>query len=83
MNYAEWLKTVPAALTEDSVWKMEAYRLALFAADFAWHDVTKLMQMIPDQRERALHEDSPSYAAGPVEAWNGFPTHLLENIPLP
>ncbi len=60
MNYAEWLKTVPAALTEDSVWKM-----------------------IPDQRERALHEDSPSYAAGPVEASNGFPTHLLENIPLP
>jgi four helix bundle protein len=43
MNYAEWLKTVPAALTEDSLWKMEAYRLALFAADLAWRDVTKLM----------------------------------------
>jgi len=44
MNYSEWLKTVPAHLTEDSLWKMEAYRLALFAADFAWHDVTRLMQ---------------------------------------
>ncbi len=44
MNYAEWLKTVPAELTEDSLWKMEAYRLALFAADLAWRDVTKLMQ---------------------------------------
>jgi four helix bundle protein len=163
MNYAEWMKTVPVALTGDSVWKMEAYRLALFAADFAWHDVTTLMRdkrtlglasqlyeamgsiganlsegysrssgkdrarfyeyslgsaresrtwyfdgryvlsdavvehrlqfltqsirlllkMIPDQRERALHEESPSYAADPVEASNGFPTHLPENIPLP
>jgi four helix bundle protein len=43
MNYSEWLKTVPASLTEDLLWKMEAYRLALFAADVAWRDVTKLM----------------------------------------
>ncbi len=35
----------PAAIkgiTGDSLWKMEAYRLALFAADLGWHDVTKL-----------------------------------------
>jgi four helix bundle protein len=44
MNYVEWLKTVPGALTGDSLWKMEAYRLSLFAAELAWHDVTKLMQ---------------------------------------
>ena len=44
MNYTEWLKTIPKELTDDSLWKMEAYRLAFFAADFAWCDVTKLMQ---------------------------------------
>jgi len=44
MNYPEWLETVPKELTGDSLWKMEAYRLALFAADLAWRDVTKLMQ---------------------------------------
>lgn len=44
MNYAEWLKTVPATLTEDPLWTVEAYRLALFAAEIAWRDVTKLMQ---------------------------------------
>jgi four helix bundle protein len=44
MNYEEWLKIVPKELTEDSLWKMEAFRLALFAADVAWLDVTKLMQ---------------------------------------
>ena len=44
MNFMEWLKTVPPTLTSDSVWKMEAYRLSLFVADVAWHDVTKLWQ---------------------------------------
>ena len=42
MNYETWVKTVPAEITGDSLWKMEAYRLALFAADLGWHDVTKL-----------------------------------------
>jgi len=42
MNYQMWAKTVPAEITGDSLWKMEAYRLALFAADLGWHDVTKL-----------------------------------------
>lgn len=44
MNYAEWLETVPKALRDDSLWKMEAYRIALFAADLAWRDATRLLQ---------------------------------------
>ena len=43
MNFEEWLKSVPLEITGDSLWKMEAYRLALFAADLGWHDVTKLV----------------------------------------
>ena len=58
MNYSEWLKTVPASLTGDSLWKMEAYRLALFAADFSWRDVTKLMG-----DKRALELASQLYSA--------------------
>ena len=42
MNYEEWLKAVPEKITGDSLWKMEAYRLALFATDLGWRDVTKL-----------------------------------------
>jgi four helix bundle protein len=42
MNYETWIKGVPAEITGDSLWKMEAYRLALFAADLGWHDVTRL-----------------------------------------
>jgi four helix bundle protein len=43
VNYSEWLNSVPAEITGDSLWKMEAYRIALFASDLGWHDVTKLM----------------------------------------
>jgi four helix bundle protein len=44
MNYDSWLKLVPAEMTGDTLWKVEAYRLALFLADLGWHDVTKLTQ---------------------------------------
>lgn len=44
MNYQQWLETVPAEITGDPLWTIEAYRLALFAADIGWTDVTKLMQ---------------------------------------
>ena len=42
MQYKEWEQSVPEAITADSLWKMQAYRLALFAADIGWHDITKL-----------------------------------------
>lgn len=51
MKYAEWLESVPSEIRGDSLWKMEAYRLALFAADMGWHDVTKL---ISDRRTLGL-----------------------------
>ena len=44
MNYDEWLKSVPVEIAGDSLWKAEVYRLALFAADLGWHDVSKLMK---------------------------------------
>lgn len=44
MRYDEWIRAVPETITGDQLWKIEAYRLALFAADLAWHDVTKLLQ---------------------------------------
>jgi four helix bundle protein len=42
MNFETWIQTVPSQITNDSLWKMEAYRLSLFAVDLGWHDVTKL-----------------------------------------
>jgi four helix bundle protein len=42
MNFNEWCESVPVDIREDSLWKMEAYRLALFASELGWTDVTKL-----------------------------------------
>jgi four helix bundle protein len=43
VNFNDWLNSVPAEITGDTLWKMEAYRLALFVSDLGWYDVTKLM----------------------------------------
>lgn len=64
MNYHEWLKTVPKEITEDVLWRMEVYRLSLFAGDLAWHDATRLMQ---DRRTLKLSDQLYS-AAGSVSA---------------
>jgi len=42
MKYEDWMKSVPSDITNDPLWKVTAYRFALFAADLGWHDVTKL-----------------------------------------
>ena len=67
MNYEEWEILVPVEITNDSLWKMEAYRLALFAVDVGWHDATKLMQNkrtlgLSDQLYQALGSVSANLA---------------------
>jgi len=42
MNYQTWLSSVPATISEDAVWKITAYRYALFVADLSWLDCEKL-----------------------------------------
>ena len=51
MNYQQWETTVPEEITGDSLWKMTAYRFALFLSDLCWHDSTKLIQ---DKRTQDL-----------------------------
>ena len=68
-SYEAWLESVPAELKEDSLWKMEAYRLALFAADIGWYDVTKLMRDrrtlgLANQLYRALGSIGANLAEG-------------------
>ena len=69
MNYQEWEFTVPETITADSLWKMQAYRFALFLADIGWHDVTKLMQDrrtvgLADQLYRSLGSIGANLAEG-------------------
>jgi four helix bundle protein len=69
VTYEEWEAGVPEVIKGDSLWKMTAYRLALFAADVGWHDVTKLMRDkrtlgLADQLYRSLGSISANLAEG-------------------
>lgn len=69
MTYEEWLATVPEAFKADALWRVEAYRLSLFAGDLGWPDVTKLMRDrrvvdMSDQLYRALGSISANIAEG-------------------
>jgi four helix bundle protein len=57
--YRAWEQAVPPEIKNDSVWKAEAYRLALFASELAWRDSTKLLSdkrtlSIADQLYRSV-----------------------------
>lgn len=56
-------------ITGDALWTVQVYRLALFAADLGWHDVTKLMRdrrtlSLSDQLYQALGSISANIAEG-------------------
>jgi four helix bundle protein len=69
MTYKEWLASVPSELTNDSLWTMEVYRLAVFLGDLAWHDVSQLAQdkrtvSLSDQLYRAVGSVIANIAEG-------------------
>lgn len=64
MNYTDWAKAVPMTIKGDPLWKVEAYRLALYAADIGWQDATKLMR---DKRTLSL-ADNLYAALGSISA---------------
>ena len=69
MTYEEWLDSVPVEMTGGPVWRMKAYRLALFASDLGWHDVSRLIKDrrtlgLADQLYRAIGSVSANVAEG-------------------
>lgn len=69
MNFNEWISSLPKDIKDDSLWKMEAYRLSLFATEIGWHDVTELMHDkrthgLADQLYRSLGSVSANIAEG-------------------
>lgn len=69
MKYSEWLDAVPSEITNDPIWKLEVYRLALFAGDIGWHDVVTLSKnplafSFADQLQRALGSISANLTEG-------------------
>jgi len=69
MNYDEWVMTVPEEIKADSLWKVTAYRVALFLSDLGWRDTAKLIRdrrmiRLSDQLYGALGSVSANLAEG-------------------
>ena len=69
MNYPEWEKTVGRTITDDPLWNLKVYRLALFLAAIAWNDVSRLFQdkrtlALADQLYRAIGSVGANIAEG-------------------
>lgn len=68
MNYKEWMAEVPSAITNDSLWRTEIYRQALFLGDLSWFDTRKLMKVgmvsLADQLYRATGSISANISEG-------------------
>ena len=69
MRYVEWQAGVPDEIKGDTLWKLEVYRLGLFAADIAWQDAlvlnkNPLTRGLADQLYRAVCSISANIAEG-------------------
>jgi len=69
MDFESWEQSVPDLMRDDALWRVQGYRLALFAAEIGWRDVTKLMGdrrtlRLADQLYRSLGSMSANIAEG-------------------
>lgn len=69
MAFEEWETTVPECIRKDALWKMRVYRLALYASEVGWADITALARdrrtfSTSDQLFRALSSVSSNLAEG-------------------
>ncbi len=68
-SFEEGLKTVSEQVSTDPLWKMKAYRLALFLGSLVWYDTAKLaadprMVSLADQLFRAIGSVGANIAEG-------------------
>lgn len=68
-HFRAWVEAVPDAIRKDALWRMQVYRLALYAAEVGWGDVTALNRdrrtwSVADQLNRALGSISANIAEG-------------------
>ena len=68
-TYQTWMTNVPAEITDDTLWRMEIYRIGLFIGEICWADVSKLakdrkMLSVSDQLYRSVGSISANIAEG-------------------
>jgi four helix bundle protein len=83
MDFEEWEASVAREIRDDSLWKMKAYRLALFLGDLGWEDATALMKDrrtfgLSDPMHRAVGSTSANIAEGYSRATGRDRAHFYE-----
>lgn len=68
-SQTEWEQGLPEEITQDNLWRMKAYRLALLLGAIGWRDVTKLAEdrrtiAVADQLYRAIGSIGANIAEG-------------------
>ncbi len=69
MTYDEWAASVLRMIREDTVWRIEAYRLGLFLSELVWLDADKLFRNrktidIADQLLRSVRRIAATICEG-------------------
>ena len=69
VTFASWKKEVPDDIRDDPLWKVEVYRLSLFASDVCWRDAGTLREIhrtrsVADQLYRSVGSISADVAEG-------------------
>ena len=68
-RFGDWCREVPGTISGDALWKVKAYRLALYASDLVWEDAALLQKDrrawgISDQVVRSVGSVSANIAEG-------------------
>ena len=82
-DYDAWLQSVPTGITSDALWKIEAYRLALFIGDMTWQDTKGINQdrqaaSLSNQLYRAVASISANIAEGYSRGSHKEKAHFYE-----
>jgi four helix bundle protein len=64
LSFPEWVKTVPKAVTGDTLWRMEVYRMAEYLGYLAFDDT----DFIAEKRHRVSLADQLYRAVGSISA---------------
>ena len=69
LKFEEWERTVPESITGDALWRVKVYRLALYAANIGWNDISVLAKdrravSLSDQLCRSVGSISAHIAEG-------------------
>lgn len=70
MNYTNWEKQVHPDIKNDVLWKVEAYRLALYLSDLCWFDTQKIIQQKYFSMADQLIRSSGSISANISEGYS-------------